>query len=861
MTEFKVSVISGFSAVLRHELRVLFFTPLSYLFQAAFLLGLTTCIFLVADFYSSDEATLRLLLGFIPWVSLVLVPALAMSAWTDGQADREMELTYSLPISPPAIVMGKFVAGYLLLLLTLAFTLPFAVTVAYLGEPDLGVVVAGYLACALLLGACFAVSLLAAALVREVVGAFVAGIAALFLMMLCGWDVFGRLLRTVLPQWTWETLSAYSPVTWLNQLGEGVIRPQSLVYFGLTVGAALLVTHWVVEQRRRGGLTRLFLGTRLARLVALCLIWLLGIPLAANLPGQIDLTAEKEFSLHAGTKQVLERLPEGTQVTLYWSETGDTIPASIKSHARRIQRLLASMSTRSTLEWNLVNPEPDTEQELQAMARGIHRVPMSSGDHFFLGLTVEQGGRLGRIPYLDIRRESLLEYDVVQAMNGLTRKSTPRVAMISPLLPSSAALAEREGLSFMAELKRAYDLAVVPFFETALPADLDALILMGTDILHENMLYAIDQFVMGGGSLIVMIDPYTRVKPANNVTNPQPSEQINDISDLLAKYGIYYRGEDIIGDAQLASVVADDQQGRLNYPYWMRVGHSGLSTAHPTTANLNEVLLVEPGSLELAAAADGVALVSTTAKAGLYPRDQFGHGTPRELAMAFTGQSQQRILAAAVRGPLRSAYASSLATTGTGTHLKQSRGTPVVFVVADVDWLFDPFSLQQTRLGQDTVVRPLNDNLALLLNMVEFATGDEALLGIRSRGQLQRPFTHVADLFRAAQARLQEREAVLSGEVNQLEQQISEAAKGTEDIQYEQLPQSIKRQLEEFERKLLSARRELREVRHSIRAEIDRLGQRLALVNLLAGPLLVVMLAGVITRYRRWGYKSRRHGR
>ena len=158
-------------------------------------------------------------------------------------------------------------------------------------------------------------------------------------------------------------------------------------------------------------------------------------------------------------------------------------------------------------------------------------------------------------------------------------------------------------------------------------------------------------------------------------------------------------------------------------------------------------------------------------------------------------------------------------------------------------------------------MRPLNDNLALLLNMVEFATGDEALLGIRSRGQLQRPFTHVADLFRAAQARLQEREAVLSGEVNQLEQQISEAAKGTEDIQYEQLPQSIKRQLEEFERKLLSARRELREVRHSIRAEIDRLGQRLALVNLLAGPLLVVMLAGVITRYRRWGYKSRRHGR
>ncbi len=851
MSELKISIISGFSAVLRHELRLLFFTPLSYLFQVAFLLGLGACIFLVADFYSSDEATLRLLLGFIPWVSLVLVPALAMSAWADNQADREMELTYSLPVSRAAIVIGKFTAGYLLLLLTLALTFPFAITVSYLGEPDFGVMVAGYLACALLLGACFAVALLAAAFVRETVGAFVAGIGALFLLMLCGWDVFGRLLRNVLPQWAWETLSVYSPVTWLNRLGEGVIRPQSLLYFGLTIGLALLVTHWVIEERRRGDLRKLFSGKRLAWLITLCLVWLLGIPLAANLPGQFDLTAAKEFSLHSGTKQVLEQLPEKTQLTLYWSDTEDTVPASIKAHARRIQRLLSGMSGRSTLEWTLVDPEPDTEQELQAMARGMHRVPMSSGDHFFLGITIEHGGRLGRIPYLDIRRESLLEYDLAQALNGLTRQSTPRIALISPLLPSSAALAERDGLSFMAELKRAYDLAVVPFFETQLPADLDALILLGTDILHEDMLYAIDQYVMGGGSLIVMIDPYTRVKPANNVTNPQPSDEINDISDLLARYGINYQGEGIVGDTQLASVVADDQQGRLNYPYWMRVRAAGLSSVHPTTANLNELLLVEPGALTLDSAADGTVLVTTTVDAGVYPRESFARKTPRELAMTFAGQSQPRALAVVVKGPLKSAYHLSESHSTGVLHLQSSRGAPVVFAVADVDWLFDPFSLQHTRLGEDTVVRPLNDNLAFLLNMIEFATGDEALIGIRSRGKLQRPFTRVADLFRVAQAGLQDKEASLAGEVTKLEQQISGLAEGTEHIEYAQLPESMKRQLKDFESKLLSARRELREVRRGIRTKVDGLGARLVLINLAAGPFLVVLLAGIIFRYRK----------
>ena len=56
------------------------------------------------------------------------------------------------------------------------------------------------------------------------------------------------------------------------------------------------------------------------------------------------------------------------------------------------------------------------------------------------------------------------------------------------------------------------------------------------------------------------------------------------------------------------------------------------------------------------------------------------------------------------------------------------------------------------------MVRPLNDNLTFLLNMTEYATGKETLTGIRSRGQLQRPFTRVLHLFEQAQARYREEE-------------------------------------------------------------------------------------------------------
>ena len=82
------SLVGGTLAVLRHEVRSLLYAPLSYLFLIGFLAGLSVCVFLIADFYSSDEASIRLMLVFLPWVALILVPALAMGMWTGEHNDQ-----------------------------------------------------------------------------------------------------------------------------------------------------------------------------------------------------------------------------------------------------------------------------------------------------------------------------------------------------------------------------------------------------------------------------------------------------------------------------------------------------------------------------------------------------------------------------------------------------------------------------------------------------------------------------------------------------------------------------------------------------------------------------------------------------
>ncbi len=857
IAEHKPSAPGALYAVFRHEWRQLIYSPLTYVFQAGFLVFLAACIFLIADFYASDEASIRPMLTFLPWVALILVPALAMRAWTDEPGDRSIELTLTLPAPLWSVVGGKFLAGAAVLLLVLLFTAPFVVTVAYLGDPDFGVVFAGYLAAALLLLTFYAIALFAAAVMREPVGAFVLSIALLFFLLLLGWEVFGRLLRDQIPASLYGVIAGFSPKFWLDRLSGGYIEFAGLFYFLTVPLLFLMATVMVIKARGRS----LSVGANAVRGMIAMLISLVGFTFllagAREIPLGVDLTSEKEFTLHQGTLDVIKKLPEGVEIDFYWSEGEASVPAGIKSHARRIRDHLQTIAARSEgrVSVSITDPEPDSLREEEALAAGLQKVPMSSGDSFFLGATFRLGKRVGAIPYFDIRRERLLDYDVALALNGLARKQTVKLGILSSLLQSKNVDEIRPGLSFISQLKQAYDIAIIPSFTAVLPQNLDVLLVIDATFLQREMLYQIDQFVMQGGSLIVMMDPRVRFNPASNAVTPQPSDEINDISDLLLKYGVRYQGEQVTGDLNLASFVVDRQQRRLTYPYWMRVRKEGLANTHPVTANLNEVFFAEAGSLSIVAKERGTPIVSTTEKSGSLERKAFASGQSAELAAKFQPDGKSRIIAAMLRGPFASAFGGN-GDVGPGAadgkkQLYQSTGSPLVFAVADADWVFDPFSLQKVELNGRVIVRPLNDNLTFLLNMVEYASGDPALIAIRSRGQLQRPFKRVAELFSRAQQKYREQEAEQVQKISNVEAEIAKipSAAGVERI--DQLPKTIRSKMRELQRELLPVRRNLREIRLKIRNDVEQLGRRLTIINLLSGPFLVLVFGALAIMFRR----------
>ena len=830
------------AAVMRHEVRLAFHSPMSYVLALGFVIGMNIAIFAVGEFLSTNEASVRLFTLFLPWVAIVFVPALAMRAWSAGHDDRSLEFAMSLPLGDGALVTGKFLAGLVVLIFVLALAAVFPATVMYLGEPDPGATAGAWLAALLLLAAFHAVALGAAAMTVDATAAFVAGACALFALVMAGTDGIARRLDDWLPGWSVDVVTSLGPRRWIEELASGRIGAGSLAYFGVLLVLALVIARGLVASRRAAAPKRTMAVRAAGGLVVLAAVLGATTTLAERWGGFVDISEEREHTLSPGTRAIVEALPGEARVTLFWSADQEGIPSAIRTHAWRARAMLDALARSSggKLVVGGLDPRPDSETEIAALGAGMRRVPMTSGDAFFLGVELRHGGRTLSVPYLDVDRAQLLEYDIASALSALVRERTPSVAVLSPLVAPSAVETGRDGLSFLGELRATADLAVVPYFADELPADLDVLLVVDAPVLKRSMLRSIDRLVARGGTLIVLLDPFARFSRASRGTRPAPSREFDDITDLVAAYGFRFDVGEVVGDETFAAPVSIGGAGATGYPFWIRVPKAGLAAAHPVTGALRELLFAEPGALDIDAGRVVVPLAVTSARAGVLSRERFPDAAAETLASEFVPGDESRVLAAFAAGPFPSAV--------TGAPGAESAR---VFVVADVDWIFDPFSVEVADAAHGSLTRPINDNRAFLLNMVAFGSGGAPLAEIRSRGRLRRPFTRIERLFREGEADTREELADLARRIVEGEGHIEKLIVASGATSPERLPGEIAATVTDLHRGLAPLRHRQREIRAGIRAGVDALQARVIAVNLAAPAGLVAIVAGIVAWRRR----------
>ena len=163
-------------AIFRKEMNAFFSSPMAYIFLVVF--ALINGYFFNIQFFLINESDMRVLFSIIPIVYLFFIPAVSMGLISREKGIGTIEIISTLPINERDIVLGKYLAGFSLILLGLATTLFFYLNLVYVGSNiDHGAVFTGYIGLALLGGVYTSIGLFSSSLTENQVIAFIIGIA------------------------------------------------------------------------------------------------------------------------------------------------------------------------------------------------------------------------------------------------------------------------------------------------------------------------------------------------------------------------------------------------------------------------------------------------------------------------------------------------------------------------------------------------------------------------------------------------------------------------------------------------------------------------------------------------------------
>ena len=229
--------------IYKKELRSFFTSPMAYIFLVVF--TLVNGYFFTNTFFLYNQSDMRALFGIVPLVYLFFIPAVSMGLISREKSLGTIEIISTLPVRERDIVLGKYLAGFTLILVALLTTAVHYITLYNVGTTvDHGAVFTGYLGLALLGGVYTSVGIFASSLTENQVNAFIVGIAivlAFFLM--------DKLLFFV-PASMAGIIQYLSTEFHLSNISRGVIDTRNLIYFGSVIGFFLSMTTRVLESRK-----------------------------------------------------------------------------------------------------------------------------------------------------------------------------------------------------------------------------------------------------------------------------------------------------------------------------------------------------------------------------------------------------------------------------------------------------------------------------------------------------------------------------------------------------------------------------------------------------------------------------------
>jgi ABC-2 type transport system permease protein len=244
--------MSGLGAVFRREFAAYFATPVAYVFIVVFLFLSGIFTFYLGNMFDRGQADLRSFFMFHPWLYMVFVPAITMRLWAEERRSGTIEFLMTLPIGLYGAVVGKFLAAWCFTGVALALTFPIWLTVAYLGDPDHGVILGGYLGSFLMAGGYLAIGGCLSALTKNQVIAFIVAVGIGFVITASGAPLVLDAVSGWAPRALVDFVASFSFLTRFNSIVAGIVDGRDVVYFLSLIALWLVANGAAVEWKKAG---------------------------------------------------------------------------------------------------------------------------------------------------------------------------------------------------------------------------------------------------------------------------------------------------------------------------------------------------------------------------------------------------------------------------------------------------------------------------------------------------------------------------------------------------------------------------------------------------------------------------------
>jgi ABC-type uncharacterized transport system involved in gliding motility auxiliary subunit len=611
-----------------------------------------------------------------------------------------------------------------------------------------------------------------------------------------------------------------------------------------------------------------------AVLLALALLFI-AITVLANyaLRGwRLDLTENRLYTTAPGTDRILKSIKEPINLYFFFSEkTANQLP-QLKSYGIRVRELLEELAARSggKVRLHVIDPQPFSEEEDRADALGVDGTPVgASGAKLYLGLagTNSTDGHAA-IEFFDPSKEQFLEYDVIKLIYQLANPKKPVLAWLSTL-PMEPGFDQQSGQMrepwvIYSEAQQLFDVRPLAPTAAKIDPDVSVLVLVHPKNLSPATQFAIDQFALRGGHIMVFVDPIAEAdRSGADPQNPMASmdaDKSSSLPQLLTAWGVHFDATQVVADRDHAlSVTMRQGEAPVEHLGVLGFDKASFASNDVITAGLSVVNVATAGHLEPVKGAHTKfePLLQSSTDSELLPVERFRMlFDPSTLREGFKATGVRYTIAARVTGDVGTAFPAGPppgVTLPPGQiDLKTSVKPLNLVVFADTDLLSDYLWVHEQSMFGQRLTQAWAGNGDLVLNALDNLAGSADLISVRGRASYARPFERVVRLQRIADDRFRDKEQELQRQLQTTEQKLTQlqSAKGADSSALIITP-AQEQEIEQFEQEKLQIRKQLRAVRAGLDAEIHRLGNTLKILNIIVMPALFALLALAVAAWRR----------